>query len=189
MRALPLAIASLVALPSLAAPLEVELGGGIGKVLYGSYPWAPVASARLGSTSAGFRPGFRIFGAAGPAGGDAVLLPGATGKSGYQALAFLLDLRYSGSFAYVSGGVGIGQVFSLQRSLSFEQFPLTGSPNVAAQASVGIRTAAYPRVGLETGLTLWGGIKREGQAGAGPGPETDIRKLGGHLMFTLAFGG
>src|SRR3954467_492175 len=123
MRALPLAIASLVALPSLAAPLEVELAGGIGKVLNGSYPWAPVASARLGSTSAGFRPGFRIFGAAGPSGGDAALAAGANGRAGSQALAFLLDLRYSRSFVYASGGVGIGQVFSLQRSLSFEQFP------------------------------------------------------------------
>jgi len=189
MRAFPLAVASLVALPSLAAPLEIEVGGGIGRVLYGSYPYAPVASARLGSSSSGFRPGFRIFGALGPAGGDAALLPGATGKSGYQALAFLLDLRYSGSFVYASGSVGIGQVFSLQRSLSFEQFPLTGSPNVAAQGNLGIRTSAYPRVGLESGLTLWSGIKREGRAGAGPGPETDIRRLAGHLMFTLAFGG
>ena len=72
---------------------------------------------------------------------------------------------------------------------SFEQFPLTGSPNVAAQGNLGIRTSAYPRVGLESGLTLWSGIKREGRAGAGPGPETDIRRLAGHLMFTLAFGG
>jgi hypothetical protein len=189
MRALPLAIASLVALPSLAASLEVEVGGGLGKVLYGSYPWAPVASARLGSSSPGFRPGFRIFGALGPAGGDAVLIPGATGKAGYQALAFLLDLRYSRSFVYASGGVGIGQVFSLQRSLSFEQFRLTGSPNVALQANLGIRTSAYPRVGLEGGLTMFSGIKREGRAGAGPGPESDIRRLAGHLIFTLAFGG
>jgi len=189
MRALPFAVVALVALPSLAAPLEVELGGGIGRVLYGSYPYAPVVSARLGSASSGFRPGFRIFGAVGASGGDAALLPGATGKSGYQALAFLLDLRYSQSFFYVSGGAGIGQVFSLQRSLSFDQFPLTGSPNVAAQANLGIRTAAYPRVGLESGLTLWNGIKREGRAGAGPGIEDDIRRLGGHLIFTLAFGG
>jgi len=189
MRALPFALASLVALPLLAAPLEVELGGGIGRVLNGSYPWAPIASARLGSSSPGFRPGFRIFGAAGPSGGDAVLLPGASGKAGYQALAFLLDLRYSRSFVYASGGVGIGQVFSRQRSLSFEQFPLTGSPNVALQANLGIRTSAYPRVGLESGLTMWSGIKREGRAGAGPGPETDIRKLGAHFLFTLAFGG
>lgn len=189
MRAIPLAIASLVALPSLAAPLEVEVGGGLGKVLYGSYPWAPVASERLGSTSPGFRPGFRIFGALGPAGGDAVLIPGATGKAGYQALAFLLDLRYSRSFVYASGGVGIGQVFSLQRSLSFEQFRLTGSPNVALQANLGIRTSAYPRVGFEGGLTMFGGIKREGRAGDGPGPESDIRRLAGHLIFTLAFGG
>jgi hypothetical protein len=189
MRAFPLAIASLVAFPSLATPLEVEVGGGIGRVLYGSYPWAPVASARLGSSSPGFRPGFRIFGALGPAGGDAALIPGATGKAGYQAVAFLLDLRYSRSFVYASAGVGIGQVFSLQRSLSFEQAPLTGSPNVALQANLGIRTSAYPRVGLESGLTMFSGIKRETRAGAGPGPESDIRRLGGHLMFTLAFGG
>jgi len=189
MRAVPLAIVALVTLPAVAAPLEVELGGGLGRVLYGSYPYAPVISARLGSSSSGFRPGFRIFGAVGPAGGDAALLPGATGKSGYQALAFLLDLRYAASFFYASGGMGIGQVFSLQRSLSFEQFPLTGSPNVAAQANLGIRTSAYPRVGLESGLTLWSGIKREGRAGAGPGVEDGIRRLGAHLLFTLAFGG
>jgi len=189
MRAVPLAIVALVTLPAVAAPLEVELGGGLGRVLYGSYPYAPVVTARLGAAASGFRPGFRIFGAVGPAGGDAALLPGATGKSGYQALAFLLDLRYAASFFYASGGMGIGQVFSLQRSLSFEQFPLTGSPNVAAQANLGIRTSAYPRVGLESGLTLWSGIKREGRAGAGPGVEDGIRRLGAHLLFTLAFGG
>src|SRR5436305_15254635 len=121
MRALPFVLVTLVAVPAFAAPLEVELGGGLGRVLYGSYPYAPVLSARLGSSASGFRPGFRIFGAVGPAGGDAALLPGATGKSGYQALAFLLDLRYAASFFYASGAVGIGQVFSLQRSLSFEQ--------------------------------------------------------------------
>jgi len=189
MRASPFALVAFVAFPALAAPLEVELGGGLGRVLYGSYPYAPVVSARLGSASSGFRPGFRIFGAVGPAGGDAALLPGATGKSGYQALAFLLDLRYAASFFYLSGGIGIGQVFSLQRSLSFEQFPLTGSPNVAAQGNLGIRTSAYPRVGLETGLTLWSGIKREGRAGAGPGVEDGIRRLAVHLLFTFAFGG
>jgi len=189
MRRFSLAIASLLALPVAGAPLEVEIGGGVGRVLYGSYPWAPVVSARLGSTSAGFRPGFRVFGAIGPAGGDAVLLPGASGKAGYQALAFLLDLRYSRSFAYGSVGVGIGQIFSLQRSLSFEQFPLTGTPNVALQVATGMRTAAYPRVGLEAGLSLFSGIKREGRAGFGPGPENDLRRLAAHLMFTLAFGG
>src|SRR3954465_12224130 len=189
MRALPLAIASLVALPALAAPLEIEIAGGLGKVLDGSYPWAPVAAARVGSTSPGFRPGFRVFAALGPTGGDAVLLPGASGKAGYQAVAFLLDLRYSGSHAYASAGVGVGKVFSLQQSLSFEQFPLTGSPNIAAQAALGIRTAAHPRVGLEGGVTYFSGIKREGQAGQGPGPEDDIKKAAVHFLFTLAFSG
>jgi hypothetical protein len=36
---------------------------------------------------------------------------------------------------------------------------------------------------------MFSGIKREGRAGVGPGPETDIRRLAGHLLFTLAFGG
>jgi hypothetical protein len=189
MRALPLAIASLVALPALAAPPEIEIAGGLGKVLDGSYPWAPVAAVRVGSTSPGFRPGFRVFAALGPTGGDAVLLPGASGKAGYQALAFLLDLRYSRSFAYASAGVGVGKVFSLQQSLSFEQFPLTGTPNIALQGVFGIRTTAYPKVGLETGFTMWSGIEREGQAGAGPGPETGIRKVAVHFMATLSFGG
>src|SRR5438270_10140225 len=182
-------MASLVALPALAAPLEIEVAGGLGKVVNGSYPWAPVLAARVGSSAAGFRPGVRLFAAVGPTGGDAVLIPGASGKAGYQAAALLLDLRYSRSFAYASAGVGVGKVFSLQQSLSFDQFPLTGSPNIALQAVFGIRTTAYPKVGLETGFTMWSGIEREGQAGAGPGPETGIRKVAFHLMATLSFGG
>ncbi|MFL5434695.1 MAG: hypothetical protein ACJ784_09310 [Myxococcales bacterium] len=189
MRALPLAMATLLATPALSAPLEFELGGGLGRVFGESYPWAPVVSARVGSTSPGFRPGVRIFAAIGPAGGPAAALPGASGKAGYQAAALLLDLRYSGSHAYASAGVGVGKVFSLQQSLSFEQFPLTGSPNIAAQAALGIRTAAHPRVGLEAGVTYFSGIKREGQAGQGPGPEDDIKKAAVHFLFTLAFSG
>jgi hypothetical protein len=167
----------------------MEVGGGLGRVLGESYPWAPVVSARVGSTATGFRPGVRVFAAVGQEGGPAAPLPGASGRAGYQALALLLDLRYAGSHAYASAGVGVGKVFSLQRSLSFEQYPLTGSPNVAAQVALGLRTASYPRVGLEAGVSLFGGIKREGQAGLGPGPEDNLYKSAVHFLFTLAFSG
>src|SRR3954464_11070766 len=59
MRALPLAIATLLASPALSAPLEFELGGGLGRVFGESYPWAPVVSGRGGSTPPGFRRGGR----------------------------------------------------------------------------------------------------------------------------------
>ncbi|MFL5374443.1 MAG: hypothetical protein ACJ78T_10665, partial [Myxococcales bacterium] len=74
MRALPLAIVTLLATPALSAPLEFELGGGLGRIFGESYPWAPVVSGRVGSTSPGFRPGVRIFAAIGPAGGPAAAL-------------------------------------------------------------------------------------------------------------------
>jgi hypothetical protein len=181
MRAIAVAAALIAAsVPAAAAPLEIELAGGAGKVIDGNYPVAPVAALRFGTGALGLHPGFRLFAAIGQTGTSSS--GSGPGQSGYQAFAALIDIRYIGWLGYASAGAGVAQVFSLQRPQDSAS-PLSSNPNVVFQVAAGPRISTYPRLGLEAGLTAFNGLRRDV-------PEQNGRLvLGGHLLLTFGFGG
>jgi hypothetical protein len=180
MRRLAAAAVLLAAAPALALPVEVEVAGGAGKVIDGNYPVAPVAALRIGTGALGLHPGFRLFAVAGQEGTASA--PGNPGESGYQAFAALIDVRYVGWFGYLSGGAGIAQVFNLQRP-QVDSTPYSSHPNVVFQVGAGPRLPSHPRLGVEAGLTLFSGLRRDEP------PTTGEMRLGGHLLLTVGFGG
>jgi hypothetical protein len=180
MRFLAAATLLFAAAPALALPVEVEVAGGAGKVIDGNYPVAPVAALRIGTGAAGLHPGFRLFAALGQEG--TANAPGNPGQSGYQAFAALIDIRYVGWLGYLGGGAGVAQMFSLQRP-QVDATPFSSNPNLVFQLTAGPRLPTNPRLGVEAGLTLFSGLRRDEP------PTTGEMRLGGHLLLTVGFGG
>jgi hypothetical protein len=154
--------------------VELELGGGLAHSLEssldvnGGYALAtPALQSRLAVDYSDLLSLGATFLAV--MGGEAVnrasAWPGNVGGNrAFKATALLFSLRVHSSGSpqfWAEGGLGVGQLISLQTDKTLEHAPLRGHAGLATRLATGLRWALGERflLGGELGLTRWSNVE------------------------------